>query len=41
MKALLALAVADAASAPVRWAPERVSTDQYESSPSFSPDGRT
>lgn len=42
MKALLALAVAAAAStAPVRWTPERVSTDQYESSPSFSPDGRT
>lgn len=43
MKALLALAVAAAAtaSAPVRWTPERVSTDQYESSPSFAPDGRT
>lgn len=42
MKALLALALAAAASTtPVRWTPERVSTDQYESSPSFSPDGRT
>ncbi|WP_457445131.1 TolB family protein [Roseateles sp. P5_E4] len=42
MKALLALAIAaTAASAPSRWTPERVSTDQYESSPSFAPDGRT
>jgi dipeptidyl aminopeptidase/acylaminoacyl peptidase len=41
MKALLALALAAAASHPVRWTPERISTDQYESSPSFSPDGRT
>jgi len=42
MKALLALAfAATAASAPLRWTPERVSTDQYESSPSFAPDGRT
>ncbi|WP_457324935.1 TolB family protein [Roseateles sp. P5_E11] len=42
MKVLLALAIAaTAASAPSRWTPERVSTDQYESSPSFAPDGRT
>ncbi|WP_457353551.1 TolB family protein [Roseateles sp. P5_D6] len=42
MKALLTLALAaTAASAPSRWTPERVSTDQYESSPSFAPDGRT
>lgn len=41
MKVLLALALAAAASSPSRWTPERVATDQYESSPSFSPDGRT
>lgn len=41
MKALLALALAAAAGAPTHWTPERISTDQYESSPSFSPDGRT
>lgn len=42
MNALLALAlVAAAAGAPTRWTPERLSTDQYESSPSFAPDGRS
>jgi len=43
MKALLAtLALAASATAsPSRWTPERVSTGQYESSPSFTPDGRT
>ena len=24
----------------VRWTPPRIATDQYESSPTFSPDGR-
>jgi Tol biopolymer transport system component len=40
MHALLALVVAAASSAPLHWTPGPVSTDQYESSPSFSPDGR-
>ena len=31
---------ADAASHPIRWTPPALSTDQYESSPSLSPDGR-
>ncbi len=30
----------DAASAPARWTPPALSSDQYESSPVFSPDGR-
>jgi Tol biopolymer transport system component len=43
MKALLAVlaTAATAASLPARWTPERISSDQYESSPSFAPDGRS
>lgn len=33
-------AVYPAASAPLHWTPSALSTDQYESSPTFSPDGR-
>lgn len=39
--ALAALpAVAPAAGSPQRWTPEALSTDQYESTPAFTPDGR-
>jgi len=38
---LLALPLsAAAASTPLRWAPAPITSDQYESSPTFSPDGR-
>lgn len=33
-------AAATAAVGPQRWAPNRIASDQYESTPSFSPDGR-
>ncbi|MEL1265126.1 hypothetical protein [Pseudoxanthomonas putridarboris] len=35
-----ATSAADTAGQPVRWTPPALSTDQYESSPTFSPDGR-
>lgn len=42
MNTLIALVLAAAAvNPPLRWTPERVSTDQYEASPTFTPDGRS
>lgn len=40
LAAVLVLATASAAAPPQRWAPAGIASDQYESSPAFSPDGR-